>query len=413
MKQSNSTMDFWSAIRDSRSLHDEGMLPKPGETTEQPAQPVAPVAPQPAVTETVRRWSVNDGAPSYADAVEEWRRQGKPVLTELAKYFPAPTPEMTEEQARRKRAAGALGDSLKLLGEIYGNSQNATIRNRYGEPSGMAQANAEVDKATARYQQLLNAHNRVMGSTAMDEINRIYGSMGREYGYEMQRRADAARSQAQQELARQKAKDARDLAQQKAQQELAKLEKSHGYNMDLEKLKGKNRLSEIWEKGKQDRRTKQTAPAKEGGSANMVNGRYRVRLENPSWDDPLAKQQGYLNKKTRDFAFTPTEYDRLETEAAAALGCKVVKDKESGGYVLAPDDSLLPGLNEDQKAFRAIYLNNKPVKGDEVDLDLYTKLYAQFLYDRQHLGYDSGLKEQEAERERRAAEQRANYYQSK
>lgn len=411
MKNSNSTMDFWSAIRDSRALHEDGMLPKPGETTEQPAQPVAPVAPQPAVTETVRRWSVNDGAPSYADAVEEWRRQGKPVLTELAKFFPAPTPEMTEEQARRKRAAGALGDSLKLLGEIYGNSQNATIRNRYGEPSGMAQANAEVDKATARYQQLLNAHNRVMGSAAMDEINRIYGSMGQQYSYEMQRRADAARSQAAQELARQKAQDALERDRRKAQQELEKLEKSHGYSMDLEKQRGKNRLAEIWEKGKQDRRTKQTAPAKAGGSGNMVNGKYLIRLENPSWDDPLAKRQGYLNKKTRDFYFTQAEYDRLKTEAAAALGSKIVHTSDHGD-VLAPDDSLLPGLNEDQKAFRAIYLQNLPVKG-KLDLDFYTKLYAQELYNRQSLGYDSGLKEQEAERERRAAEQRANYYQSK
>ena len=94
-------MDFWSAIRDSRALHEGGMLPKPGETTEPsaetPVETPQPVAPQPAVTETVRRWSVSDGAPSYADAVEEWKRQGKPVLTELAKYFPAPTPEMTEE----------------------------------------------------------------------------------------------------------------------------------------------------------------------------------------------------------------------------------------------------------------------------------------------------------------------------
>ena len=382
-------MDFWSAIRDSRSLHDEGMLPKPkAETT--------PVAPQPAVTETVRRWSVNDGAPSYADAVEEWRRQGKPVLTELAKYFPAPTPEMTEEQARRKRAAGALGDSLKLLGEIYGNSQNATIRNRYGEPSGMAQANAEVDKATARYQQLLNAHNRVMGSAAMDEINRIYGSMGQQYGYEMQRRADAARSQAAQELARQKAADAleRDRRKaadalerdrRKAQQELEKLEKSHGYNMDLEKQRAKSRLAEIVERGRQARRTKQTAPAKAGGSGNMVNGKYPIRLENPSWDDPLAKRQGYLNKKTRDFYFTQAEYDRLKTEAAAALGSKIVHTSDHGD-VLAPDDSLLPGLNEDQKAFRAIYLQNLPVKG-KLDLDFYTKLYAQELYNRQSLGY--------------------------
>lgn len=385
MKQSNSEMDFWSAIRDSRSLHDEGMLPKPGETTEQLAQPVAPVVPQPAVTETVRRWSVNDGAPSYTDAVEEWRRQGKPVLTELAKYFPAPTPEMTEEQARRKRAAGALGDSLKLLGEIYGNSQNATIRNRYGEPSGMAQANAEVEKATARYQQLLNAHNRVMGSAAMDEINRIYGSMGQQYGYEMQRRADAARSQAAQELARQKAQDALERDRRKAQQELEKLEKSHGYSMDLEKQRGKNRLAQIWEKGKQDRRTKQTAPAKAGGSDNMVNGKYPIRLENPSWDDPLAKRQGYLNKKTRDFYFTQAEYDRLQTEAAAALGSKIVHTSDHGD-VLAPDDSLLPGLNEDQKAFRAIYLKNLPVKG-KLDLDLYTKLYAQELYKNKRLGY--------------------------
>lgn len=385
MKQSNSTMDFWSAIRDSRSLHEGGMLPKPGETTEQPAQPVAPVAPQPAVTETVRRWSVNDGAPSYADAVEEWRRQGKPVLTELAKYFPAPTPEMTEEQARRKRAAGALGDSLKLLGEIYGNSQNATIRNRYGEPSGMAQANAEVDKATARYQQLLNAHNRVMGSAAMDEINRIYGSMGREYGYEMQRRADAARAQAQQELARQKAQDDLERDRRKAQQELEKLEKSHGYNMDLEKQRAKDRLAQIARQGAEARLTKRTAPATAGGSANMVNGKYPIRLENPSWDDPLAKKQGYLNKKTRDFYFTPVEYDRLQTEAAAALGSKIVRDPDHGD-VLAPDDSLLPGLNEDQKAFRAIYLKNLPVKG-KIDLDLYTKLYAQELYNRQSLGY--------------------------
>ena len=384
MKNSNSTMDFWSAIRDSRSLHEGGMLPKPEQVAETP-QPVAPVAPQPAVTETVRRWSVNDGAPSYADAVEEWKRQGKPVLTELAKFFPAPTPEMTEEQARRKRAAGALGDSLKLLGEIYGDSQNATIRNRYGEPSGMAQANAEVEKATARYQQLLNAHNRMMGSAAMDEINRIYGSMGQQYGYEMQRRTDAARAQAQQELARQKAADDLERDRRKAQQELEKLEKSHGYNMDLEKQRGKNRLAEIWEKGKQDRRTKQTAPATAGGSANMVNGKYPIRLENPSWDDPLAKKQGYLNKKTRDFYFTPVEYDRLQTEAAAALGSKIVRDPDHGD-VLAPDDSLLPGLNEDQKAFRAIYLKNLPVKG-KIDLDLYTKLYAQELYNRQSLGY--------------------------
>lgn len=411
MKNSNSTMDFWSAIRDSRSLHEDGMLPKPGETTEQPAQPVAPVAPQPAVTETVRRWSVNDGAPSYADAVEEWRRQGKPVLTELAKYFPAPTPEMTEEQARRKRAAGALGDSLKLLGEIYGNSQNATIRNRYGEPSGMAQANAEVDKATARYQQLLNAHNRVMGSAAMDEINRIYGSMGREYGYEMQRRADAARSQAAQELARQKAQDALERDRRKAQQDLEKLEKSHGYDMVLQKQRAKDRLAQIARQGAEARLTKRTAPATAGGSANMVNGKYPIRLENPYWDDPLAKKQGYLNKKTRDFDFTPVEYDRLKTEAAAALGCKIVRDPDHGD-VLAPDDSLLQGLNEDQKAFRAIYLQNLPVNGT-LDLDLYTKLYAQELYKRQSLGYDSGLKEQEAERERRAAEQRANYYESK
>lgn len=388
MKNSNSTMDFWSAIRDSRSLHEGGMLPKPEQVAEQTVetpQPVAPVAPQPAVTETVRRWSVNDGAPSYADAVEEWKRQGKPVLTELAKFFPAPTPEMTEEQARRKRAAGALGDSLKLLGEIYGDSQNATIRNRYGEPSGMAQANAEVDKATARYQQLLNAHNRMMGSAAMDEINRIYGSMGREYGYEMQRRTDAARAQAQQELARQKAQDDQERDRRKAQQELEKLEKSHGYNVELEKQRAKDRLAQIARQGAEARLTKRTAPATAGGSANMVNGKYPIRLENPSWDDPLAKEQGYLNKKTRDFYFTPVEYDRLQTEAAAALGSKIVRDPDHGD-VLAPDDSLLPGLNEDQKAFRAIYLKNLPVKG-KIDLDLYTKLYAQELYNRQSLGY--------------------------
>ena len=381
-------MDFWSAIRDSRSLHEGGMLPKPEQVAEQTVetpQPVAPVAPQPAVTETVRRWSVNDGAPSYADAVEEWKRQGKPVLTELAKFFPAPTPEMTEEQARRKRAAGALGDSLKLLGEIYGDSQNATIRNRYGEPSGMAQANAEVDKATARYQQLLNAHNRMMGSAAMDEINRIYGSMGQQYGYEMQRRTDAARAQAQKELARQKAVDDLERDRRKAQQELEKLEKSHGYTMDLEKQRGKNRLAQIARQGVEARLTKRTAPATTGGSANMVNGKYPIRLENPSWDDPLAKKQGYLNKKTRDFYFTPVEYDRLQTEAAAALGSKIVRDPDHGD-VLAPDDSLLPGLNEDQKAFRAIYLKNLPVKG-KIDLDLYTKLYAQELYNRQSLGY--------------------------
>lgn len=118
----------------------------------------------------------------------------------------------------------------------------------------------------------------------------------------------------------------------------------------------------------------------------MVNGKYPIRLENPSWDDPLAKRQGYLNKKTRDFAFTPTEYDRLQTEAAAALGAKVVKDPVTGGQVLAPDDSLLRGLSEDQKSFRDIYLANMPVNG-KIDMDLYTKLYAQHLYDLQHLGY--------------------------
>ena len=388
MKQSNSTMDFWSAIRDSRALHEDGMLPKPGETTEQPAQPVAPVAPQPAVTETVRRWSVNDGAPSYADAVEEWRRQGKPVLTELAKFFPAPTPEMTEEQARRKRAAGALGDSLKLLGEIYGNSQNATIRNRYGEPSGMAQANAEVEKATARYQQLLNAHNRVMGSAAMDEINRIYGSMGQQYGYEMQRRADAARSQAAQELARQKAQDALERDRQKAQQELEKLEKSHGYSMDLEKLKGKNRLSEIWEKGKQDRRTKQTAPAKAGGGGlgEWEGGKRHLRLGEPGWDDPNAKRQGNLREKTRDFRLDPMEYGHLMNEAKTALAAKVVRDPVSGGLVIAPDSSVDGALSEDQKSFRDLYLRNMPVRG-EIDWEYYTDLYAQHLYDRQRLGY--------------------------
>lgn len=388
MKQSNSTMDFWSAIRDSRALHEGGMLPKPGATTEQPAQPVAPVAPQPAVTETVRRWSVNNGAPSYADAVEEWKRQGKPVLTELAKFFPAPTPEMTEEQARRKRAAGALGDSLKLLGEIYGNSQNATIRNRYGEPSGMAQANAEVDKATARYQQLLNAHNRVMGSAAMDEINRIYGSMGQQYGYEMQRRADAARALAQQALARQKAQDALERDRRKAQQELEKLEKSHGYSMDLEKLKGKNRLSEIWEKGKQDRRTKQTAPAKAGGGGlgEWEGGKRHLRLGDPGWDDPNAKRQGNLREKTRDFRLDPMEYGNLMREAKTALAAKVVRDPVSGGLVIAPDPSVDGALSEDQKSFRDLYLRNMPVRG-EVDWEYYTDLYAQHLYDRQRLGY--------------------------
>lgn len=388
MKNSNSTMDFWSAIRDSRALHEDGMLPKPGETTEQPAQPVAPVAPQPAVTETVRLWSVNDGAPSYADAVEEWRRQGKPVLTELAKYFPAPTPEMTEEQARRKRAAGALGDSLKLLGEIYGNSQNATIRNRYGEPSGMAQANAEVDKATARYQQLLNAHNRVMGSAAMDEINRIYGSMGREYGYEMQRRADAARSQAAQELARQKAQDALERDRLKAQQELEKLEKSHGYSMDLEKQRGKNRLAQIVESGKQARRTKQTAPAKAGGGGlgEWEGGKRHLRLGDPGWDDPNAKRQGNLREKTRDFRLDPMEYGNLMREAKTALAANVVRDPFSGGLVIAPDPSVDGALSEDQKSFRALYLRNMPVRG-EVDWEYYTDLYAQHLYDRQRLGY--------------------------
>lgn len=383
-------MDFWSAIRDSRALHEDGMLPKPGETTEQPAetpQPVAPVAPQPVVTETVRRWSVNDGAPSYADAVEEWRRQGKPVLTELAKFFPAPTPEMTEEQARRKRAAGALGDSLKLLGEIYGNSQNATIRNRYGEPSGMAQANAEVDKATARYQQLLNAHNRVMGSAAMDEINRIYGSMGQQYGYEMQRRADAARSQAQQELARQKAQDALERDRRKAQQELEKLEKSHGYNMDLEKQRAKSRLSQIWEKGKQDRLTKQTAPAKAGGGlGEWRDGKRVLRLGEPGWDDPNAKRQGNLREKTRDFRLDPMEYGHLMNEAKTALAAKVVRDPVSGGLVIAPDSSVEGALSEDQKSFRDLYLRNMPVRG-EIDWEYYTDLYAQHLYDRQRLGY--------------------------
>lgn len=388
MKQSNSTMDFWSAIRDSRALHEDGMLPKPGETTEQPAQPVAPVAPQPAVTETVRRWSVNDGAPSYADAVEEWRRQGKPVLTELAKFFPAPTPEMTEEQARRKRAAGALGDSLKLLGEIYGNSQNATIRNRYGEPSGMAQANAEVDKATARYQQLLNAHNRVMGSAAMDEINRIYGSMGQQYGYEMQRRADAARSQAAQELARQKAQDALERDRLKAQQELAKLEKSHGYNMDLEKQRGKNRLAQIHAQGAEARQTKRTAPAKAGGGGlgEWEGGKRHLRLGEPGWDDPNAKRQGNLREKTRDFRLDPMEYGHLMNEAKTALAAKVVRDPVSGGLVITPDSSVEGALSDDQKSFRDLYLRNMPVRG-EIDWEYYTDLYAQHLYDRQRLGY--------------------------
>lgn len=388
MKNSNSTKDFWSAIRDSRSLHEDGMLPKPGETTEQPAQPVAPVAPQPAVTETVRRRSVNDGAPSYADAVEEWRRQGKPVLTELAKFFPAPTPEMTEEQARRKRAAGALGDSLKLLGEIYGNSQNATIRNRYGEPSGMDRANAEVDKATARYRQLLNAHNRVMGSAAMDEINRIYGSMGQQYGYEMQRRADAARSQAAQELARQKAQDALERDRLKAKQELEKLEKSHGYSMDLEKQRAKDRLAEIVERGKQARRTKQTAPAKAGGGGlgEWEGGKRHLRLGDPGWDDPNAKRQGNLREKTRDFRLDPMEYGNLMREAKTALAAKVVRDPVSGGLVIAPDPSVDGALSEDQKSFRDLYLRNMPVRG-EIDWEYYTDLYAQHLYDRQRLGY--------------------------
>lgn len=362
MKQSNSTKDFWSAIRDSRSLHDERMLPKPkAETT--------PVAPQPAVTETVHRWSVNDGAPSYADAVEEWRRQGKPVLTELAKYFPAPTPEMTEEQARRKRAAGALGDSLKLLGEIYGNSQNATIRNRYGEPSGMDRANAEVDKATARYQQLLNAHNRVMGSAAMDEINRIYGSMGREYGYEMQRRADAARSQAAQELARQKAQDALERDRLKAQQELAKLEKSHGYNMDLEKQRAKDRLAQIARQGAEARLTKRTAPAKTGGSGRMVDGKYPMRLESTAWDDSLAKEQDNLRVKTRDFNLKPQEYETISNAAMEAL--------------LNTDESA---LDEYQRKFRKIYQGSLPDKG-AVNWDYYADRYAQLLYDNQQLGY--------------------------
>lgn len=372
MKQSNSTMDFWSAIRDSRSLHDEGMLPKPGETTEQPAetpQPVAPVASQPAVTETVRRWSVNDGAPSYADAVEEWRRQGKPVLTELAKYFPAPTPEMTEEQARRKRAAGALGDSLKLLGEIYGNSQNATIRNRYGEPSGMAQANAEVDKATARYQQLLNAHNRVMGSAAMDEINRIYGSMGKQYGYEMKRRADAARAQAAQELARQKAADDLERDRRKAQQELEKLERSHGYNMDLEKQRAKDRLAQIARQGAEARLTKRTAPAKAGGSGRMVDGKYPMRLESTAWDDSLAKEQDNLRVKTRDFHLKPQEYEAIRNAAMEAL--------------LETDESA---LDEYQRKFRKTYQGSLPAKG-AVDWDYYADRYAQHLYDNQQLGY--------------------------
>lgn len=389
MKQSNSTMDFWSAIRDSRALHDEGMLPKPGETTEQPAQPVAPVAPQPAVTETVRRWSVNDGAPSYADALEEWRRQGKPVLTELAKYFPAPTPEMTEEQARRKRAAGALGDSLKLLGEIYGNSQNATIRNRYGEPSGMAQANAEVDKATARYQQLLNAHNRVMGSAAMDEINRIYGSMGREYGYEMQRRTDAARAQAQQELARQKAQQERDNLLFKFEKyDKPKQDLSHAQAMELEKERTKGRLSEIGYKAKQDRLTKQTAPAKAGGSGNMVNGKYPMRLESTAWDDSLAKEQDNLRVKTRDFNLKPQEYETIRNAAREAL--------------LETDESA---LDDYQREFRRIYKKSLPAKG-AADWDYYAERYAQLLYDNQQLGYDSV-------REKQEEEQRANYYQSK
>lgn len=386
MKQSNSTMDFWSAIRDRRSLHEDGMLPKPkAETT--------PVAPQPAVTETVRRWSVNDGAPSYADAVEEWRRQGKPVLTELAKYFPAPTPEMTEEQARRKRAAGALGDSLKLLGEIYGNSQNATIRNRYGEPSGMAQANAEVDKATARYQQLLNAHNRVMGSAAMDEINRIYGSMGQQYGYEMQRRADAARAQAAQELARQKAADALERDRLKAQQELEKLEKSHGYSMDLEKLKGKNRLDQIHRQGEEARRTKQTAPAKAGGGiGEWKDGKRVLRLGEPGWDDPNAKRQGNLREKTRDFRLDAEEYGHLMNEAKTALAAKVVRDPFSGGLVIAPDPSVESALNADQKSFRDTYLWNMPVRG-EIDWEYYTDLYAQHLYNRQRLGYSDNAED--------------------
>lgn len=369
MKQSNSEMDFWSAIRDSRALHEDGMLPKPGETTEQPAQPVAPVTPQPAVTETVRRRSVNDGAPSYADAVEEWRRQGKPVLTELAKYFPAPTPEMTEEQARRKRAAGALGDSLKLLGEIYGNSQNATIRNRYGEPSGMDRANAEVDKATARYRQLLNAHNRVMGSAAMDEINRIYGSMGQQYGYEMQRRADAARSQAAQELARQKAADALERDRLKAQQELEKLEKSHGYSMDLEKQRAKSRLAQIHAQWVEARQTKRTAPAKAGGSGRMVDGKYPMRLESTAWDDSLAKEQDNLRVKTRDFNLKPQEYETIRNAAMEAL--------------LNTDESA---LDEYQRKFRKIYQGSLPDKG-AVNWDYYADRYAQLLYDNQQLGY--------------------------
>lgn len=378
-------MDFWSAIRDSRSLHDEGMLPKP----EQPIE-----TPQPAVTETVRRWSVNDGAPSYADAVEEWRRQGKPVLTELMKYFPAPTPEMTEEQARRKRAAGALGDSLKLLGEIYGDSQNATIRNRYGEPSGMAQANAEVEKATARYQQLLNAHNRVMGSAAMDEINRIYGSMGQQYGYEMQRRADAARAQAQRELARQKAADALERDRLKAQQELEKLEKSHGYSMDLEKQRAKSRLAQIHAQGAEARQTKRTAPAKAGGGLGEWerDGRRHLRLGEPGWDDPNAKQQGNLREKTRDFRLDPMEYTHLMNEAKTALAAKVVRDPVSGGLVIAPDPSVESALSADQKSFRDTYLKNMPVRG-EIDWEYYTDLYAQHLYNRQRLGYSDNAED--------------------
>lgn len=374
MKNNNSTMDFWSAIRDSRALHEGGMLPKPGETTEPsaetPVETPQPVAPQPAVTETVRRWSVSDGAPSYADAVEEWKRQGKPVLTELAKYFPAPTPEMTEEQARRKRAAGALGDSLKLLGEIYGDSQNATIRNRYGEPSGMAQANAEVEKATARYQQLLNAHNRVMGSAAMDEINRIYGSMGQQYGYEMQRRADAARAQAQRELARQKAQEERDNLRFKFENyDKPKQDLSHAQAMELEKERTKGRLAEIRNRGAQDRLTKRTAPAKTGGSGRMVDGKYPMRLESTAWDDSLAKEQDNLRVKTRDFHLKPQEYEAIRNAAREAL--------------LETDESA---LDEYQRKFRKTYQGSLPAKG-AADWDYYADRYAQLLYDNQQLGY--------------------------
>lgn len=332
--------------------------------------------------------------PTYADAVEEWNASGRPLITALQEYFKAPEEEIDPEQARRLKAAGALGDSLKILAEMYGDGQNATIRNRYGEATGLEQAEAEVDKATARYQQLLQAHNKLMGSAALDEIGRTHSDMMGDYVRAEQEKAQQAQSERAQELVRLKEGEARrtygakkaadlGLALQKYEMiDKPSADKAQKDRLALEATRNKYRLGQIHASGAEQRKTKRTPSASPKSSSRYVrqkeNGNYVIRLEeratpwvdknNNPISDPEMRRQENITKRTKDVEMTPLEYATMQQRA-----------EEMIDVILSPEVSLDQVTDPTDRAFYQ-KLQGVPDLAKR-DKDYLAKLYIQLAYE--------------------------------